>query len=75
MEFHILKRNGISVKIDWVPGIAHNKVIIMDGTSIITGSFNFTKAAQNRNAENVVLINDPKIAEYYMENWKIREDN
>ena len=73
MEFHILKRNGISVKIDWVPGIAHNKVIIMDGTSIITGSFNFTKAAQNRNAENVVLINDPKIAEYYMENWKGRE--
>lgn len=71
-EYNFLRENGVSVKIDNISGIAHNKVIILDGTSVITGSFNFAKAAQNRNAENVVLIRDPKIAKFYMQNWNNR---
>ena len=39
---------------------SHNKVIIVDGgtgaAAVITGSYNFTQAAQSRNAENVVVI-------------------
>ena len=35
---------------------SHNKVMSIDGETIITGSFNFTKAAQEKNAENVRRI-------------------
>jgi phosphatidylserine/phosphatidylglycerophosphate/cardiolipin synthase-like enzyme len=49
--------------------IAHNKVIIIDGEMVITGSFNFTKSAQEKNAENVVIIRDPALAAPYTQNW------
>ena len=42
---------GIEVTIDKVPGIAHNKIIILDNHTTITGSFNFTVAADTRNAK------------------------
>ncbi len=67
-----LKRAGIEVSIDKVPGIAHNKVMIIDKSKVITGSFNFTNAADNRNAENVLLINNSDIAESYLQNWRRR---
>jgi phosphatidylserine/phosphatidylglycerophosphate/cardiolipin synthase-like enzyme len=58
------------VLIDRRPGIAHNKVMIIDGQHVITGSFNFTESAQKKNAENVLLIsNDPKLAQRYAENF------
>src|SRR6266571_1510413 len=47
---------GIPVRIDAAHAIAHNKIMVIDGATVITGSFNFTKAAQARNAENVLLI-------------------
>jgi len=39
------------------------------GRTVITGSFNFTKAAEQNNAENLVLIQNPAIAEQYVQNW------
>ena len=41
---------GIPVKIDAQHAIAHNKVMIIDGETVITRSFNFTKAAEENNA-------------------------
>jgi len=55
-----------------MPGIAHNKVMIIDRKKVITGSFNFTNAADNRNAENVLLIEDSELAATYIDNWKNR---
>ncbi len=49
-----LEAAGIKVVIDRVPGIAHNKIIIIDKTVTVTGSFNFTVNADTRNAENGV---------------------
>src|SRR5688500_11236686 len=37
---------------------AHNKVMLVDGHTVITGSFNFTMAAELWNAENVLIIKD-----------------
>ena len=68
-----LKRAGVDVSIDKVPGIAHNKVMIIDKTKVITGSFNFTNGADKRNAENVILIDDSNIAETYRQNWLSRK--
>ena len=38
---------GIPVWVDTKVAIAHNKVMVIDGATVITGSFNFTAAAQN----------------------------
>jgi phosphatidylserine/phosphatidylglycerophosphate/cardiolipin synthase-like enzyme len=53
--------------------IAHNKVMIIDDMITITGSFNFTKAAQERNAENVLIIEDSTLAKKYKDNWFNRQ--
>lgn len=62
---------GIPTWIDGNHAIAHNKVMILDEETVITGSFNFTRAAEERNAENVLIIHKtPELARRYMENWR-----
>lgn len=70
---HYLAGKGIPIWIDTKPAIAHNKIMIIDGNEVITGSFNFTASAQERNAENLVFILDKKLAQEYTENWEMRE--
>lgn len=60
---------GITVSIDDKHKIAHNKIMIIDGSTVITGSFNFTKAAEEGNAENLLIIRDTDLAAKYTENW------
>ncbi|MCC8370822.1 MAG: phospholipase D family protein [Rickettsia endosymbiont of Stiretrus anchorago] len=72
-KLHELQRAKIEVGIDKVPGIAHNKVIIIDKKKVITGSFNFTAAADKRNAENVIVIEDAELADSYLQNWLSRK--
>jgi phosphatidylserine/phosphatidylglycerophosphate/cardiolipin synthase-like enzyme len=47
--------------------------MIIDGETVITGSFNFTKAAEENNAENRLIIHDTKLADRYTKNWKEHE--
>jgi phosphatidylserine/phosphatidylglycerophosphate/cardiolipin synthase-like enzyme len=47
---------GIPTLIDSAHAIAHNKVMLIDHQTIITGSFNFTKSAEQSNAENLLII-------------------
>jgi phosphatidylserine/phosphatidylglycerophosphate/cardiolipin synthase-like enzyme len=56
--------------IDANHAISHNKVMIIDGETVITGSFNFTKAAQEKNAENLLIVRDQALAAQYTQNWK-----
>jgi phosphatidylserine/phosphatidylglycerophosphate/cardiolipin synthase-like enzyme len=68
-----LVNHGIAPLIDDRVTIAHNKVMVIDGRDVLTGSFNFTKAAQERNAENVLVIKDnPALAAVYSANWARR---
>ena len=71
-QLPLLLENNISVSIDSVSGIAHNKIMIIDNLYVLTGSFNFTNAADSRNAENVLLIKDSELARMYKENWEKR---
>jgi phosphatidylserine/phosphatidylglycerophosphate/cardiolipin synthase-like enzyme len=64
----------IPVAIDYKPSIAHNKVMIIDSKTVITGSFNFTRAAQEKNAENVLIITDAALAQKYKQNWMKRAE-
>lgn len=65
------RNSGIPAKVDRAHAIAHNKVMIIDGSVVITGSFNFTRAAEERNAENLLVIRDKKLAARYTNNWKM----
>lgn len=64
--------NNIDTWIDYKPAIAHNKIILIDNKTVITGSFNFTKSAQFKNAENVLVIQDKTLAQKYFLNWQTR---
>jgi len=44
--------------------------MIIDKNTVITGSFDFTKAAESKNAENLLVIKSDEIAKLYIENWK-----
>jgi len=61
---------GIPTWIDEKHAIAHNKVMIIDDETVITGSFNFTKAAEERNAENLLILRDRALAARYTANWQ-----
>jgi len=62
-------KSGIIVHLDGSHTIAHNKVIIIDRETVITGSFNFTNAAETKNAENVLVVKSKALAGLYAENW------
>lgn len=68
-----LNDQNISTKIDYLPAIAHNKVMVIDGKTVITGSYNFTASAEKRNAENLLIIHDKVLAQNYTNNWLKRE--
>ena len=61
---------GIETFIDAKHAIAHNKIMIIDCARVITGSFNFTKAAEENNAENLLVLEDAKLAAEYAANWR-----
>lgn len=68
-----LKHAGIVVGVDYTPAIAHNKVMIFDQQAVFTGSFNFTRSAQQRNTENGIIIRgDAFIVKSYTDNWTAR---
>ena len=60
---------GIPTYIDSRHAIAHNKIIIIDRETIITGSFNFTRAAEEKNAENLLILHSKDLAKEYIDNW------
>lgn len=57
---------GCEVRFDRKHRIMHNKVILIDGKLVITGSYNFTKSAEVRNAENCLFIRDTALAGKYL---------
>jgi phosphatidylserine/phosphatidylglycerophosphate/cardiolipin synthase-like enzyme len=71
-----LSNHQIPVLIDDKHAIAHNKVMIIDGNTVITGSFNFTKATEEKNAENVIVLQDnPVLANVYAQNWRVHAEH
>lgn len=62
---------NIPVKLNNQFRIMHNKYIIIDGTSVQTGSFNYSASADKRNAENAIFLNEqPNIAKLYTDNFE-----
>ncbi|MBN8443614.1 MAG: phospholipase D family protein [Thauera sp.] len=65
---------GIPVALETEYSAAHNKLLIVDadgpGCAVVTGSYNFTWSAQNRNAENVLVLRQHcALTRAYRDNW------
>ncbi len=60
---------GIPTYIDSGHAGAHDKVMILDQETVITGSFNFSKSAETQNSENVLIIRSSELARLYRDNW------
>lgn len=72
---NLIVNAGIPLRIDSHYKIQHDKVIIADGETVETGSFNYTSAAERYNSENAVVVwNYPQIATPYLDHWKTRWD-
>lgn len=68
-------RNGITTRIDDKHAIIHNLVMIVDGAVVVTGSFNFTKAAEQHNADHLLVIRDEDLAGKYLANWETHAEH
>jgi phosphatidylserine/phosphatidylglycerophosphate/cardiolipin synthase-like enzyme len=67
-----LHNAGIQPLIDDQHAIAHSKVMVIDSMTLITGSFHFTKAAEEKNAENMLVIHDaPELVQAYEANIRL----
>jgi phosphatidylserine/phosphatidylglycerophosphate/cardiolipin synthase-like enzyme len=53
-----LTNAGITTVIDDRHAIAHSRVMVIDSATILTGSFNLTTAAKEKNAENLPVIKE-----------------
>lgn len=62
---------GVSVRLVDAFAIHHDKVVIVDGRHVQTGSFNYSSSAERRNSENVLVVwDDPALARTYLTHFK-----
>ncbi len=74
-EPDFLAQMGVPTRIDAKHTNAHNKVMIIDGQVVLTGSFNFTRQAETSNAENLLVIRSPALARQYKANWQLHAEH
>jgi phosphatidylserine/phosphatidylglycerophosphate/cardiolipin synthase-like enzyme len=70
---NLLANAGVNVRTVNTYKILHDKVIVVDGVTTETGSFNFSRSANRANSENVVVLRDmPEVARPYLVHWQSR---
>ena len=62
-----LNERGADIYIDGNPNTMHHKVIVVDGELVMTGSYNFSASAEEKNDENLIMIHSPEIAAIFLE--------
>lgn len=60
------RKAGIEVRLDESLDHMHHKFAVFDRKSVITGSFNWTRSASERNQENLVHINDARLVKAFL---------
>jgi len=72
-----LSQAGVDVRIDCSPEHMHHKFMVIDGHTVMTGSYNWTRSAETRNEENIIAVDDPLLANRFSEEferiWKLSE--
>ena len=72
-----LSQAGVNMRIDRSPEHMHHKFMVIDGHTVMTGSYNWTRSAETRNEENIIAVDDPLLATRFSEEferiWKLAE--
>jgi len=69
-EFDPFRQAGLDVLIDGNDGQMHHKVFIVDGKIVVLGSYNFSKSAEEKNDENIIIVYNEQIADFYMQEFE-----
>jgi len=63
---------GVGIRFDGAHSTAHNKILVIDGATVVTGSFNFSISAERYSAENVLFIRgNPRLVRAYLDNFAL----
>lgn len=65
-EYDVFVQAGLDVVEDGIQGLMHHKVFIIDEQIVITGSYNFSRSAEERNDENILVIYNTDIAKAFL---------
>jgi phosphatidylserine/phosphatidylglycerophosphate/cardiolipin synthase-like enzyme len=70
-EFDAFRQDGLDVRLDGnATGLMHHKVMIIDESIVIAGSYNFTNSAELRNDENLVILEDRDLAAQFLDEFR-----
>jgi phosphatidylserine/phosphatidylglycerophosphate/cardiolipin synthase-like enzyme len=69
-EYPRLKSAGVDVRLDGNPNSMHHKFMVIDGYVVVTGSYNWSSAAEDRNDENIVVILDRDVAQRFVQEFE-----
>lgn len=64
-----LKAAKCEVRLDAKHAIMHNKVVVIDGETLLTGSYNWTDSAERSNGENLLTVINRQLCAQYIQNW------
>ena len=64
-EYGKLQAIGVLVRNDTNPGLMHHKTAVIDGYVILSGSFNWSAAAEERNNENMMILRSEDLARVF----------
>lgn len=65
-----LRNRGIAVRVDPTPHHMHHKFAVVDGETLVTGSYNWTRSASRGNFENLVLLTEPRLVSAFAEEFE-----
>jgi mitochondrial cardiolipin hydrolase len=61
-----LSREGIDIKVDNTANHMHHKFLIADDTTLLTGSYNWTRSAEKFNQENIIVTNESGLVRSFL---------
>jgi len=61
---------GLDIRLDGNPRDMHHKVMVIDRRFVVLGSYNFTVSAERRNDENTIIVDDPGLAAYFLDEFE-----
>ena len=70
-EYAAMREAGLNVWQDGNPAIMHHKVIVIDGDTVMLGSFNFSVNADHSNDENLLVIYNREIAGQFLDEFDL----
>lgn len=69
-EYDPFRQAGLDVRIDGIDGQMHHKLFIVDGKIVVLGSYNFSRSAEERNDENIIIVYNENIAEFLLQEFQ-----